>query len=421
MEIMELPLDQIQPNPNNPRREWGDLEGLARSIGRIGLMSPLVVARDGSAYRLLAGERRLRAMRDHTEVRRARCLVCDGMDEVAEAMAITGDNAFRKDFTDEEAARGVQQMLMLGVDELDVAAASGADEDDVSAMELAVIRERSRMQRARAAGGAAAPRQFSFYEARMLDYAYENGASDDEMDALMDAENMEAEYWRFRLKAEAAARARESEKAIEQSGAARVEWEDFEAMEEGSYTYYVHYSPIGMKGCGCDGFSATIDPSDGRVKWFCAKPANHEGEDPERAARLARARSWDEAQGARRAFIVSKITGTTGGAQFTWWMQEQVKASLERDMDRFMQEGNPDGIQDTFFVRCLARAWSRSEVSYYSLLNPGTWNQEDRRRFLAYYDMLVGQGYEPAASESETVEAARNLLARTEAEERGGE
>ena len=414
MEIMELRLDSIRPNPNNPRRDWGDLEALAASIDRVGLMSPLVVARDGKAFRLLAGERRWHAMRDHTLVETARCLVCDGMDEAAEAMAITGDNAYRKDFTDEEAARGVQQMLMLGIDELDVTAASGVDGSDVSAMETAVLRERESRRRAHALSEP--PRQFTFYEARMLDYAWENGGTDEELDALLSAENMEAAYWKMRLRIEAEQESRRSEKSIEDSGAARVGWDEYQAMrQEGTCALYVHFNSITKKGCGCDGFSATIDPGNGRVTWFCAKPGNHGGEDPEQAARRLREEEWDEASAARRAFIVSKLNGANGGAQFTFFMQEQVAATFEREWARLAGEGNPDGLRDTFFIRCLARAWERCEANLYVLESESGWREDDQRRFVAYHDMLVGYGYEPGEAEAGIVEAVRERLAKADA------
>ncbi|HUG75260.1 MAG TPA: ParB/RepB/Spo0J family partition protein [Acidimicrobiia bacterium] len=55
----------ITPNPRQPRIRFDDdaLEGLAASIARVGVLQPLVVSpseADG-AYRLVAGERRLRA------------------------------------------------------------------------------------------------------------------------------------------------------------------------------------------------------------------------------------------------------------------------------------------------------------------------------------------------------------------------
>ena len=64
---LELRADRITPNRRQPRRNFDQakLEELARSIETQGLIQPITVTRrqDGS-YELIAGERRLRAMRD---------------------------------------------------------------------------------------------------------------------------------------------------------------------------------------------------------------------------------------------------------------------------------------------------------------------------------------------------------------------
>jgi ParB family chromosome partitioning protein len=58
-----VPLESIQPNPMQPRREFAEesLKELAVSLKRDGLMQPLVVRKDGSSYTIIAGERRFRA------------------------------------------------------------------------------------------------------------------------------------------------------------------------------------------------------------------------------------------------------------------------------------------------------------------------------------------------------------------------
>lgn len=60
-----LPVEQIVPNPRQPRLEINqeELEGLAASIREHGILQPLVVTTDpgGEHYTLVAGERRLRA------------------------------------------------------------------------------------------------------------------------------------------------------------------------------------------------------------------------------------------------------------------------------------------------------------------------------------------------------------------------
>lgn len=61
--VTELPVDKVQLNPNQPRREFRELQlrELADSIRNDGVIQPLVVRRLGTTYQLVAGERRLRA------------------------------------------------------------------------------------------------------------------------------------------------------------------------------------------------------------------------------------------------------------------------------------------------------------------------------------------------------------------------
>ena len=61
--VLFLPVDDIFPNPDQPRRVFaqGDLEELARSIQALGLLQPLTVRRTEGGWELVAGERRLRA------------------------------------------------------------------------------------------------------------------------------------------------------------------------------------------------------------------------------------------------------------------------------------------------------------------------------------------------------------------------
>lgn len=62
-ELLWLPPDQILPSTDQPRTvfEDGPLQELAQSIAAHGILQPLVVQQEGEHYRLIAGERRLRA------------------------------------------------------------------------------------------------------------------------------------------------------------------------------------------------------------------------------------------------------------------------------------------------------------------------------------------------------------------------
>jgi ParB family chromosome partitioning protein len=60
-----LPIDDVHPNPRQPRSSFddGSLEELAASIRQVGLLQPIVVRESPSGFELIAGERRLRACR----------------------------------------------------------------------------------------------------------------------------------------------------------------------------------------------------------------------------------------------------------------------------------------------------------------------------------------------------------------------
>ncbi len=65
--LAEIRADRIAPNSRQPRRNFdaARLEELARSIETQGLIQPLTVTRrEDGTYELIAGERRLRALRD---------------------------------------------------------------------------------------------------------------------------------------------------------------------------------------------------------------------------------------------------------------------------------------------------------------------------------------------------------------------
>ena len=56
-----IAIDQIDPNPNQPRQVMGDLSELIASIGEKGILEPLVVRPRGSRFQIVAGERRYQA------------------------------------------------------------------------------------------------------------------------------------------------------------------------------------------------------------------------------------------------------------------------------------------------------------------------------------------------------------------------
>jgi ParB family chromosome partitioning protein len=57
-EAVRLPLDLVDPNPQNPRRDLVEVDALADNIKAFGLLQPVTVRRQGERYQLLGGHRR---------------------------------------------------------------------------------------------------------------------------------------------------------------------------------------------------------------------------------------------------------------------------------------------------------------------------------------------------------------------------
>jgi ParB family chromosome partitioning protein len=64
-QLRELPVEQISPNPRQPRRSFDEdsLQALAGSLGEHGVLQPVLVRPAAGGYELVAGERRWRAAR----------------------------------------------------------------------------------------------------------------------------------------------------------------------------------------------------------------------------------------------------------------------------------------------------------------------------------------------------------------------
>ena len=63
--VLELKINDISPNSDQPRKQFNQdaLQELAESIKENGVIQPIIVAKRGTGYRIVAGERRWRASR----------------------------------------------------------------------------------------------------------------------------------------------------------------------------------------------------------------------------------------------------------------------------------------------------------------------------------------------------------------------
>ncbi|MBR5334818.1 MAG: ParB/RepB/Spo0J family partition protein [Bacteroidaceae bacterium] len=110
--IGEIPLEQIEANPNQPRQEFDEesLQELAASIVELGVIQPITLRRTGEEqYQIIAGERRFRASqlagKDTIPA-----YILDATDENTMEMALI-ENIQREDLNAMEIALAYQQLI----------------------------------------------------------------------------------------------------------------------------------------------------------------------------------------------------------------------------------------------------------------------------------------------------------------------
>jgi ParB family chromosome partitioning protein len=105
-----IALEKLDPNPDQPRVEIGDLEDLTASIKEKGILEPLLVkpSRLSGRWMIIAGERRWRAARE-AGLREVPCIEMDIDDRAVAEIALI-ENMQRKDLTPWEEADGLRAL-----------------------------------------------------------------------------------------------------------------------------------------------------------------------------------------------------------------------------------------------------------------------------------------------------------------------
>jgi len=104
-----IPIEDITPNPDQPRQALGDLEELTASIREKGVLEPLLVRRVGTRYQIIAGERRYRAAVE-AGLGELPCVVRETSDAEMMELALV-ENLQRKDLTPFEEADGLYVLV----------------------------------------------------------------------------------------------------------------------------------------------------------------------------------------------------------------------------------------------------------------------------------------------------------------------
>ena len=113
LEVRMLKIDQIRPNPFQPRESFPkeDIRQLAHSIKEVGLLQPITVRKKGETYQIVSGERRWRAAQ-FAGLKEMPVIVKE-LDDSQLMMESYIENVQRKDLEPMERARGLAEVYRL--------------------------------------------------------------------------------------------------------------------------------------------------------------------------------------------------------------------------------------------------------------------------------------------------------------------
>jgi len=103
-----IPIEDIDPNPDQPRHALGDLSELTASIREKGVLEPILVRPRGTRFQIIAGERRYRAACE-VGLAEIACIVRDASDAETLEIALV-ENLQRKDLTPFEEGDGLKAL-----------------------------------------------------------------------------------------------------------------------------------------------------------------------------------------------------------------------------------------------------------------------------------------------------------------------
>lgn len=391
-EKRQVRLGDIRPSEQNPREDFGDIGALARSIEATGgePLNPPVVVADGNVYRIVDGERRYRALSSiYGEDREVSALVADTMDEANElvAMLATDDKI---QLTEAERARGVQQMLVLGIDEQRIERASRATAGQIRA--------------ARRLRGSIEGRQVT------LDQLEAASAFDDEKD--IEAVLAAGDGW--------AGKADSIRRRVEREEAKAEDYDAFgdagipvvkEKPEGFVYTNWANFGDAAKKLEGKDvtGFVAVMADR----YWELYKPDDRSGAEPEKTEEEIRAEQEAEREGVALKDLYRSLIGFVSSGAFAMSKDLMMEVRVGREdppalLVAMGGDSNPEneerfGAVRDEFARNLkacrpseyeAGCWLMAAAKDMAQLN-NRWRGDDAEAWLDHYDTFCSAGFEP--------------------------
>lgn len=386
-------LGDIRPSGQNPREDFGDIGALARSIEATGgePLNPPVVVADGNVFRIVDGERRYRALSSiYGEDREVSALVAESMDEANELVAMLATDDKRQ-LTEAERARGVQQMLVLGIDEQRIGRASRATAGQIRA--------------ARRLRGSIEGRQVT------LEQLEAASAFDDEKD--VEAVLAAGDGW--------AGKADSIRRRVEREEAKAEDYDAFgdagipvvkEQPEGFNYTDWANVGLAAQKLEGKEFAAGTVAVWKGSY-WDLYEPDDGSGAEPEKTEEEIRAEQEAAREKAALEELYRSLIGFVASGAFAMSkdLMMEVRVGRKDPPALFMAMGgdsHPEnegrfGLVRDEFARNLkacrpneyeAGCWLMAAAKDMALLNI-RWVGDDAEAWLDHYDIFCSAGFEP--------------------------
>ena len=414
-EKRQVRLGDIRPSGQNPREDFGDIGALARSIEATGgePLNPPVVVADGNVYRIVDGERRYRALSSiYGEDREVSALVGDTMDEANELVAMLATDDKRQ-LTEAERARGVQQMLVLGVDEQRIERASRATAGQIRA---------ARRLRGRIDAGAQVT----------LDQLEAASAFDDEKDieaVLAAGEGWAGKADSIRRRVEREESIAEDYDALGDAGIPVVK----EVSKDFAYVYWANLGAVAekLKGIDVTGFVAVRKNS----YWELYRPDDGSGAEPEKTEEEIRAEQEVEREKAALEELYRSLIGFVSSGAFAMSKDLMMHVRVGREdppalLAAMGGDSNPEneerfGLVRDEFDRNLkackpneyeAGCWLMAAAKDMAKLN-NRWGGDDAEAWLDHYDIFCSAGFEPGEEDAWLMERVQASAKEEEKDE----
>lgn len=269
MKLINVKLELIEHHPNQPRTKLEGIKELADSIRARGIIVPPIAVADGNRYVLVDGHRRIAAAK-LAKLSEIPVNVAEDWTEASMLQDAMAANMQRDDMSAGDTARGLQTLLDMGVDRVDVMKATGRSE-----AELAFA---STIAQAPKKAAKAAEVQASLEEgAALVEFA-----GDEKVVAEL-TENIGTARFAHRLAL--ARQAREVDAArtasFSQLKAAGVPLLKPEQTWNGSARRISHFitKVTPEEHASCAGHAATVE-NDGTISYWCTTPAKHNSTAP---------------------------------------------------------------------------------------------------------------------------------------------